>query len=145
MNFRIVLAACVALTVACRISHAQVDASLLRPGVDSLAYYVVDSDTIRRGTLRQELGVHQSDDQRRVVLVSERRIAGREPSVDTMILAFDGLQTIRRRISGRPTGLRSCRAGRRRHCIPTISTSNLFGSLGPTALRLDSSTPRRAD
>ena len=95
MDFRIVLATCVALTVMCRASRGQVDASLLRPGVDSLAYYVVDRpDTIRSGTLRQELQVQQSDDQRRVVLVSARLIAGREPSVDTLILAFDGLRPI---------------------------------------------------
>ena len=94
IDSRVVALACLALTVICCTSRAQVDASLLRPGVDTLAYYDVNvADTIRRGTLRQELRVQQFDDRRRVVLLSELRTE-REPSVDPLILAFDGLKPV---------------------------------------------------
>ena len=95
MDFRILFATCVALTAMCRVSQAQVDASLLRPGVDSLAIYSVeDADTVRHGTLQQELRIQQADDQRRVLLASERRTDRGRSLEYTLILDFDGLRPI---------------------------------------------------
>ena len=93
MDFRIMLAACVALTAVCRASHAQVDAARLQPGVDSLARYS-RGETTPTETLSEELRIQQRDDGRRVVMVSQQLVVGREPSVDTLILAFDGLRPI---------------------------------------------------